>query len=204
MRFKRQKREDAVEFTNLFEEHLNSLYSIALRMTRNQLDAEDLIQDTAMRAFRYFNNFDRGTNFKAWVYRILTNNYINVYRKKKKTPQSVELESVSFKLEDAGGNYWEALDVKDSGIPYEEVFDDEISKAIDKLPDEYRMVVLLADVNDLSYKEIAQIIDHPLGTVMSRLHRGRKMLQRLLGSYAREKGYISAREGEEEADPEGG
>jgi len=189
MRFFKHNKEDATEFTRLFEEQINSLYAMALRMTRNQLDAEDLLQETAMRAYRYFNKFDRGTNFRAWIYRILTNNYINVYRKKKKTPTSVEIDSVSFKLEGKGGTYWDDLQERDSGFDYSDIFDDEVSQAIDKLPDEYKIVVLLADVDELSYKEIAVVIERPIGTVMSRLHRGRKMLQKLLAGYARDKGY---------------
>ncbi len=189
MRLFDDKKSHASEFIPLFEEQLNGLYSTALRMTRNQLDAEDLIQETAMRAFRYFGKFDKGTNFKAWIYRILTNNYINSYRKNKKAPTSVDIETVSFKLEDDGSSYWKELDDRDSGYSYHEVFDDEISRAIDKLPDEYKIVVLLSDVEELSYKEVAVAIDHPIGTVMSRLHRGRKMLQKSLSKYAQNKGF---------------
>lgn len=194
MRFFKHNKEDAAEFTRLFEEQINSLYSMALRMTRNQLDAEDLLQETAMRAYRYFNKFDRGTNFRAWIYRILTNNYINVYRKKKKAPTSVEIDSVSFKLEEKGGTYWDDLQERNSGFSYSDIFDDEVSQAIDKLPDEYKIVVLLADVDELSYKEIADVIERPIGTVMSRLHRGRKMLQKMLSGYARDKGFTGGEE----------
>jgi len=98
------------EFNRLFEEHLNGLFSLALRMTRNQLDAEDLVQDTALKAYRYFNKFDKGTNFRAWIYRILTNNFINTYRRKKKQPTKVDLANVAFKLEEDGAGFWDQID----------------------------------------------------------------------------------------------
>ena len=177
------------EFDILFSENLNGLYSLALRMTRNQLDAEDVVQDTALKAFRYFHRFDKGTNFRAWIYRILTNNFINKYRKHKKQPTQVELDQVSFKLQEEGAGFWQKLDDRNNGYNYDDLFDDEINSAIDKLPAEYRIVVLLADVEGLSYKEIAEVINHPIGTVMSRLHRGRKMLQKSLQKYAKVNGY---------------
>ena len=177
------------EFTKLFDAQINGLYTLALRMTRNQLDAEDLIQDTALKAFRYFDKFDRGTNFRAWIYRILTNNFINTYRKRKKQPNRVEIENVEFKLEEEGATFWKHLDDRNNNYDYSDLFDDEINAALDKLPDEYKIVVLLADVESLSYKEISEIIEHPLGTVMSRLHRGRKMLQKYLTKYAKTQGY---------------
>ncbi|MFQ5649971.1 MAG: sigma-70 family RNA polymerase sigma factor [bacterium] len=186
-----QTENQEAEFRTLFMENLNSMYSMALRMTRNQLDAEDLVQDTALKAVRYFHKFDRGTNFRAWILRILTNNFINVYRKKKKQPMQIEIENVSYKLAEEGATFWERLDDRNNQYDYDDLFDDEISSAIDRLPEEYRMVVLLADVEGLSYKEIAQIVEHPLGTVMSRLHRGRKLLQKFLARYAKTKGYLS-------------
>ncbi|MCH8874479.1 sigma-70 family RNA polymerase sigma factor [candidate division KSB1 bacterium] len=177
------------EFDILLRENLNGMFSLALRMTRNQLDAEDLIQDTALKAFRYFHKFDRGSNFRAWIYRILTNNFINFYRKNQKQPTQIEIENVSFKLKQDGEGFWNRLNDRNNGFDYDDLFDDEINAAIDKLPEEYRIVLLLADVEGLSYKEISEVIAHPLGTVMSRLHRGRKMLQRSLRRYAEENGY---------------
>ena len=177
------------EFDILLRENLNGMFSLALRMTRNQLDAEDLIQDTALKAFRYFHKFDRGSNFRAWIYRILTNNFINFYRKNQKQPTQIEIENVSFKLKQEGAGFWNRLNDRNNGFDYDDLFDDEINAAIDKLPEEYRIVLLLADVEGLSYKEISEVIAHPLGTVMSRLHRGRKMLQRSLRRYAEENGY---------------
>ena len=193
MKLFRSKSDDAkYEFDILFRENIRGLFSLALRMTHNQLDAEDLVQETAMKAFRYFYRFDRGTNFRAWVYRILTNNFINNYRRKKKAPTQVELEDVAFKLDEEGAGFWERLDDRSNGFDYADLFDDEINHAIDRLPDEYKIVVLLSDVESLSYKEIAEIISHPIGTVMSRLHRGRKMLQKSLARYAKENGYSFA------------
>ena len=177
------------EFDILLRENINGMFSLALRMTRNQFDAEDLVQDTSLKAFRYFHKFDQGTNFRAWIYRILTNNFINFYRKNQKQPAQIEIENVSFKLKQEGAGFWNRLNDRNNGFDYDDLFDDEINAAIDKLPDEYRIVLLLADVEGLSYKEIAEVIAHPLGTVMSRLHRGRKMLQRSLRRYAVENGY---------------
>lgn len=189
MKFKKSQ-EHRFEIDILLREHINGLYSLALRMTRNQLDAEDLVQDTALKAYRFFHKFEPGSNFKAWIYRILTNNFINIYRKNKKKPERVDIDKVDFKLGEKKSGYWERLNDRSNGYDYEDLFDDEINAAIDNLPDEYRIVVLLSDVEGFSYKEIAEIIGHPMGTVMSRLHRGRKMLQRSLLRYARENGYI--------------
>ncbi len=186
--FKSQKDNLNSEFNELFDAQINGLYSLGLRMTRNQLDAEDLVQDTALKAFRYFNKFDRGTNFRAWIYRILTNNFINTYRKNKKEPNKTDIDAVSFKIEEEGTSFWDRLDDRSEAYDYSDLFDDDINAAIDKLPDEYKLVVLLSDVEDMSYKEISEVIEHPIGTVMSRLHRGRKMLRKYLSHYAEQKG----------------
>lgn len=185
-----KSKDNKYEFDILFREHLEGMYLLALRMTRNPLDAEDLVQETALKAYRFFHKFELGTNFRAWIYRILTNNYINVYRKHKKAPNPVDIDKVNFKLEEEGTDYWDRLNDRNNGHAYADLFDDEINCAIDNLPDEYKIVVLLSDVESLSYKEIAGIIDVPIGTVMSRLHRGRKMLQKRLSKYAKENGYI--------------
>lgn len=178
-------------FEEIAFEHMDSLYSTALRYTHNTQEAEDLVQDTYLRAYRFYDKFEQGTNFKAWIFKILTNTFINRYRKKVRTPQKVQLEKVEFGLEDkdaeTDNNFdWEEFD-KDR---YKELFDDEITSALSQLSDEFRMVVLLADVEGFSYKEIAEIIDRPSGTVMSRLFRGRRMLQRILEKYAQREGYV--------------
>lgn len=181
------------EQKNQFEEiafiYMDSLYSTALRLTRNTEEAEDLVQDTYLRAYRFFDKFQIGTNFKAWIFKILTNTFINKYRKMVRTPQQVQLEKVEFGLEneDKGDAVeWSGFDEAN----YEELFDDDIKSALSQLSEEFRMVILLADVESFSYKEIAEIIDRPIGTVMSRLFRGRKMLQKVLEKYARREGYI--------------
>lgn len=189
MNRKEQSEARGGEFERLLAGNINGMFSLALRMTRNPLDAEDLVQETALKAFRYFHKFDVGTNFKAWVYRILTNNFINNYRRDKKAPGRTEIDNVSFKLDDKGAEFWEQLNNRNNDYSYDDLFDDEINAALDRLPDEYKIVVQLSDVEGMSYKEIADVIDHPIGTVMSRLHRGRRLLQKSLNKYAREKGY---------------
>lgn len=178
------------EFEAIAFQYMDSLYSTALRFTRNTEEAEDLVQDTYLRAYRFFDKFQEGTNFKAWIFKILTNTFINKYRKKARTPQQVQLEKVAYGLEDEENveqvGEWDGYD--DS--KYKELFDDDITSALSQLSEEFRMVVLLADIEGFSYKEIADIIDRPSGTVMSRLFRGRRMLQRILDKYARREGYI--------------
>ncbi len=181
------------EFEAIAFQYMDSLYSTALRYTRNAEEAEDLVQDTYLRAYRFFDKFQKGTNFKAWIFKILTNTFINRYRKKVRTPQQVQLEKVVYGLEAEEPNdepmEWNGYDES----KYEGLFDDDISAALAQLSDDFRMVVLLADVEGFSYKEIAQIIGRPSGTVMSRLFRGRRMLQRILEKYARREGYIRKR-----------
>ncbi|NIA31687.1 MAG: sigma-70 family RNA polymerase sigma factor [Actinobacteria bacterium] len=181
------------EQKNQFEEiafiYMDSLYSTALRLTRNTEEAEDLVQDTYLRAYRFFDKFQLGTNFKAWIFKILTNTFINKYRKMVRTPQQVQLEKVEFGLENENlgdASEWSGFDEAN----YAELFDDDIKSALSQLSEEFRMVILLADVESFSYKEIAEIIERPIGTVMSRLFRGRKMLQKVLEKYARREGYI--------------
>ena len=183
---KKKKNFEAIAF-----QYMDSLYSTALRFTRNTEEAEDLVQDTYLRAFRFFDKFQEGTNFKAWIFKILTNTFINKYRKKARTPQQVQLDKVAYGLENDEPaqrvGEWSGFDES----KYEELFDDDITAALSQLSEEFRMVVLLADIEGFSYKEIAEIIGRPSGTVMSRLFRGRRMLQRILEKYARREGYIS-------------
>jgi len=164
------------------------LYSAALRMTRNPADAEDLVQETFLKAYRAYQTFTSGTNLKAWLYRILTNTYINRYRKQMRRPTETDLGDVE--------NLYLYRRIGDSGqvarSAEEEVLegfvDADVKAAIESLPEHFRLPVLLADVEGFSYKEIAEIMDVPIGTVMSRLHRGRKALERALWSFAREHG----------------
>jgi RNA polymerase sigma-70 factor (ECF subfamily) len=169
---------------------LPSLYGAALRMTRNPSDAEDLVQETYLRAFRGFGGFQEGTNLKAWLYRILTNSYINSYRKKQREPQIVESPDDAddwFLFDRLGSRNVE-------GSAEQEVLDRipdaDVKAALESLPENFRMPVLLADVEGFSYKEIAEIMDTPIGTVMSRLHRGRKALEKALWQTAKERGLV--------------
>lgn len=179
------------EFQSLAVVHMDALYNTALRMTRNALDAEDLVQDVYVRAFRFFDKFKRDTNFKAWIFKILTNTYINQYRKRQTLPLQVDLDKVQhFFFEDRSDFHSDVIDGFKE-IEYESLFDDNIRGALEQLPADFRLVVLLADVEGFSYKEIAKIVGCPLGTVMSRLSRGRRQLQVHLRDYAMKGGFIS-------------
>jgi RNA polymerase sigma-70 factor (ECF subfamily) len=184
--------EKTEKFEELSLQYMDMLYSTALKMTRNIEEAEDLVQDTYMRAYRFFDKFEQGTNFKAWIFRILTNTFINNYRKKTRTPRQVELDKVSFFLEDEDESFQEPEELNAyEEETYGELFDDDINHALERLSEEFRQIIILADVEGLSYKEIAEKADIPIGTVMSRLFRGRRMLQRSLFHYARKQGYVS-------------
>ena len=180
------------EFEDVVLVHLDSLYNAALRMTRNREDAEDLVQDTVLKAFRFFDKFQRGTNIRAWLFTILTNTYINRYRKKARQPTIVELEEERMQAKDAP--FHGPMDIAAAGQidAVLELVDDDVKEALDSLPDEFRLAVLLADLEGFSYKEIAEIVGCPLGTVMSRLYRGRRLLRNKLREYARDKGYLKS------------
>ncbi|MDP9020971.1 MAG: sigma-70 family RNA polymerase sigma factor [Actinomycetota bacterium] len=180
---------DATRFADQAMEHMPSLYSAALRMTRNPADAEDLVQETYLRAYRGFGGFREGTNLKAWLYRILTNTFINRYRKQQRRPDESSLDDVEdfFLYRRLGG-----LEGARAGRSAEDELLDlfgesEVKDALESLPEQFRLAVLLADVEGFSYKEIAEILDVPVGTVMSRLHRGRKGLQKRLYDFARDR-----------------
>ncbi len=169
---------------------LDSLYAAALRMTRNPADAEDLVQETMMRAYRAFHRFEPGTNIKAWLFRILTNAYINVYRKRQREPQKVSQdEAEEFDLYRELREH-ESLEETPERIVLDNLVDTDILQAIDDLPDQFRLAVVLSDVEGFSYAEMAEIMDVPMGTVMSRLHRGRKALQKRLWEIARDRGIV--------------
>ncbi|WP_296133295.1 sigma-70 family RNA polymerase sigma factor [uncultured Corynebacterium sp.] len=180
------------EQQRLFEEQalplLDQLYGGAMRLTRNPQDAEDLIQETYLKAYNNFGSFKQGTNLKAWLYRIMTNTYINSYRKAKRRPTESSADELSdFQLYTTAGHDSTGLESAEVEA-LKQMPDSQISDAMNDLPEDYRMVVYYADVVGLAYKEIAEIMDTPLGTVMSRLHRGRKLLRTALKDVAREQG----------------
>jgi RNA polymerase sigma-70 factor (ECF subfamily) len=169
---------------------LPSLYGAALRMTRNPADAEDLLQDTTLRAYRGFASFREGTNLKAWLYRILTNSFINTYRKKQREPKTVDgpEDLDEWFLFDRLGAQSVARSAEDDVL--QNIPDADVKEALESIPENFRMAVLLADVEGFSYKEIAEITSVPIGTVMSRLHRGRKALEKALYGVAKERGLV--------------
>jgi RNA polymerase sigma-70 factor, ECF subfamily len=170
---------------------LDSLYAGALRMTRNPADAEDLVQDTLLRAYRAFDRFEPGTNLKAWMFRIMTNAYINTYRKKQREPKKVSQDEVEdFDLYRELKDHDPQLSETPETLVLDSLVDSDITDAIDDLPEQFRLAVILSDVEGFSYAEMAEIMDVPLGTVMSRLHRGRKALQKRLWDLARDRGIV--------------
>ncbi|HEY5156119.1 MAG TPA: sigma-70 family RNA polymerase sigma factor [Acidimicrobiales bacterium] len=185
---------DQAQFAEQAMEYMAPLYSAALRMTRNPADAEDLVQETYLKAYRGFGGYTQGTNLKAWLYRILTNTYINSYRSKKRRPEETELDEVEdlYLYRRLGGLEAVAASRSAEDELMDFFTDDEVKDAIEALPEQFRMAVLLADVEGFSYKEIAEILDIPIGTVMSRLHRGRKFLQKRLFDFASQRGLIPA------------
>jgi RNA polymerase sigma-70 factor, ECF subfamily len=190
---------DQARFTEVAMEHMPGLYSAALRMTRNASDAEDLVQETYLKAYRSFASFQEGTNLRAWLYRILTNTYINSYRAAKRRPEVTDVEDVEdlYLYKRMGGNGAGALrtgrSAEDEAL--DTFTDDVVKSALEELPEAFRMAVLLADVEGFSYKEISEITDVPIGTVMSRIHRGRRALQKTLHEVAAARGLVGSATG---------
>ena len=170
------------------------LYSAAMRLTRNSADAEDLVQDTYLRAWRSFNTFQEGTNLRAWLYRILTNSFINKYRAKQRRPDETGMDNIEdLYLYKRIGTLDSSLGNRSAEDTMFELFtDDEVKDALEELPENFRLPVLLADVEGFAYKEIAEMLEIPVGTVMSRLHRGRKQMHKLLYDFASERGLIAS------------
>ena len=188
--------ESAAERTARFERDamplLDLLYSAAMRLTHNPQDAEDLVQDTFAKAYASFHQYQDGTNLKAWMYRILTNTFINSYRKKQREPLQSDADGVEdWQLVRAEAHTSRGLRSAETEA-LDHLPDADVKKALQELPSDFRMAVYLADVEGFAYKEIAEIMDTPIGTVMSRLNRGRSMLRTLLQDYARERGLIPA------------
>ena len=195
---------DRAAFADLAIEHMPALYSAALRMTHNPSDAEDLVQETYLKAYRSFASFTEGTNLKAWLYRILTNTYINAYRAKQRRPTESDLDDVEdLYLYRRIGALEQVAASRSAEEQLMDVFSEgEVKAALDNLPDAFRLPVYMADVEGFSYKEIAEILDIPIGTVMSRLHRGRKAMQKALYEFAIESGLVARPVLEPEPEPE--
>ena len=178
---------DKTKFSEQAMPFMDALYTAAMRLTHNSADAEDLVQETYLKAYRAYGSFEEGTNLRAWLYRILTNTFINNYRSKKRRPDETDIDEIEdlYLYRRLGG-----LEAAAAGRSAEEELldwftDAEVKEAVEALPEQFRMAVLLSDVEGFSYKEIAEILDIPIGTVMSRLHRGRKALQRQLYEFAK-------------------
>ncbi len=179
-----QKQED---FEEEIIPHLDAMYNFALRLTSDPNDAEDLVQDTIVKAFRFFSSYEKGTNAKAWLFRILKNSYINNYRKQSKQPNQVDYDEVSSFYETIRADRTDTSDLEDR--MFRDLIDDDISRALERLPEDFRTVVLLCDVEGFTYEEIANMLDVPIGTIRSRLHRGRNLLKAQLIEYAEQRGY---------------
>lgn len=175
------------EFNDEVIPHLDSLYNFGLRLTTDPSDAEDLVQDTIVKAFRFFDSYEKGTNAKAWLFRILKNSFINNYRKNLKKPQEVDYDEVSSYYENIRAERTDTSDLEH--LIFRDLMDDNFSKALSKLPEDFRTVVLLCDVDGFTYEEISNMLDVPIGTIRSRLHRGRNLLKTELYEYAKKRGY---------------
>ncbi|HHT9135908.1 MAG TPA: sigma-70 family RNA polymerase sigma factor [Candidatus Wunengus sp. YC60] len=183
------------EFEDIAMEHIDSLYSMAIRLVFNKEAAEDLVQETYLKAYRFFDTFQKGTNIKAWLFKILRNTFINKYRKTVNLPSEIfyeDVESVnsklSYKQESDSAELTDTLESKYNDLG--NLMDDDVKHAIDSLPIEYKEAILLSDVEELSYNDIAEITNVPIGTIKSRLNRGRKLLQKSLWEYAKDRGFI--------------
>ncbi len=188
---------DQATFTDVAMEFMPGLYSAALRMTRNRADAEDLVQETYLKAYRSYGSFTEGTNLRAWLYRILTNTFINSYRSAQRRPELADVEDVEdlylYKRLAGSGGADPGRSAEDEAL--DRFTDEDVKAALEALPEAFRMAVLLADVEGFSYKEISEITDVPIGTVMSRIHRGRRALQKALHDVAEQRGLVGSMPG---------
>jgi RNA polymerase sigma-70 factor (ECF subfamily) len=168
--------------------HMDLLYNYALRMTFNSADAEDLVQETYLKAFRFWDSYEKGTNIRAWLFRIMKNAYINRYRKEKKEPETVEYQEIENFYNSVREGAVETSDLQES--VFNNLLEDDVANAIAGLPEDFRTVVILCDIEELTYEEVAEFLECPIGTVRSRLHRGRKLLRAQLMDFARKRGYV--------------
>src|SRR5690554_2677699 len=174
-------------FDNEFMPHIDSMYNFTFRLTFDEDDAKDLVQDTYLKAFRFINSFERGTNAKAWLFRILKNSFINEYRKKSKQPTKVDYQEVETYYNTESVDYSITSDLRVDAV--KDLIGDEISNALNSLAVDFRTVIILCDLEGFTYEEMAKILDIPIGTVRSRLHRARNLLKEKLRSYAQNMGY---------------
>ncbi|MBI3194367.1 MAG: sigma-70 family RNA polymerase sigma factor [Ignavibacteriae bacterium] len=178
-----------IEFERDAAPHMNLLYNYAHWMTGDRDEADDLLQETFLKAYRFWDKFEKGTNLKAWLFKIMKNSYINMYRKDKREPDKVDYEEVQ--------NFYNEIRAEstDPNDLQQQIFggllDDEVTSALESLPEDFRTVIILCDIEGLPYEEIAEFVDCPIGTVRSRLHRARKMLQTQLYDYAKQHGYVT-------------
>lgn len=192
-RFRRPQEPKAWELGSGDLPYADALFGTALRLTRNRQDAEDLLQETYLRAFSHYDSFREGTNLKAWLYRILRNGFINGYRHRKAGPREVDLEKREASFEAALEEVTPSAPTPEDEI-VARTLDGDVARALAALPEDFRIVVELADLQDFTYREVAEILEIPLGTVMSRLYRGRRLLEEALLSYGRRRGYFGSGE----------
>ena len=178
-------------FEEEFLPQIDALYTFAYHLTYNEEDANDLVQETYLKAYRFVESYNEGTNAKAWLFRILKNAFINQYRKRSKLPTQVDYEEIINFHDEEDSNYSSFLDLREE--MFQDMMGDEVTTAINALPVDFRVVILLCDIEGFTYEEIAKIIDIPIGTVRSRLHRARNMLKEQLKSYAQSLGYKDKR-----------
>lgn len=191
------EKEKYVVFDKEFMPHIDSMYNFAFRLTNDEDDANDLVQDTYLKAFRFINSFERGTNAKAWLFRILKNSFINDYRKKSKEPSKVDYQDVETTYNSTEDAEMDATtDLRTETV--QDMIGDEVANALNSLPVDFRTVIILCDIEGFTYEEMAKILDIPIGTVRSRLHRARNLLKEKLKTYASSMGYKTNELDEEE------
>jgi len=191
---KRTESQRRKEFEEEALVHLDLLYNSAMQMTRNAADAEDLVQETFVKAYRFFDRFKKGTNCRAWLFKIMKNNFINAFRKRSKEPVRVDFEQVEATLQAEPQPAFPQGEAKSIEHLFEELVEDDVKEALDQLPFEFRMVTILSDVEGLSYQEIADIMECPVGTVRSRLSRARRFLRGKLYEFARKRGIVKSQQ----------
>jgi RNA polymerase sigma-70 factor (ECF subfamily) len=186
---KKKVTEQESEFQREAIPHMDALYNYALRMTGDPNDANDLLQETYLKAYRFWDKYEKGTNIRAWLFRIMKNSYINLYRKASKEPDTVDYDDVQNFYQTIRDQSTDPNDLQEK--LFGNLFEDDVAKALESLPEDFRTVIILCDIEGFTYEEIAEFVECPVGTVRSRLHRGRKLLRDKLYNYAREKGYVN-------------